>query len=96
MDRIDRTGRFGLISLSINSTPWKNGNAVNIVHVTTCSGYAHGDFTSLIHLPASLMTAPAAAAGRADCPLSYFCTWAGPNFSKGPGKWKNEESDHSL
>ncbi|RCG22758.1 hypothetical protein DQ384_34700 [Sphaerisporangium album] len=44
--RIDRTGRFGPISGNINSMPWKNGSAVNIVHVTTCSGSAHGDFTS--------------------------------------------------
>jgi hypothetical protein len=36
-----------------------------------------------------------AAAGRADCPSSWFCVWVDVDFVGGPGKWQGNESNYT-
>jgi hypothetical protein len=37
------------------------------------------------------VSAAALARARSDCPATWFCVWADANFSRGPGKWQNDE-----
>jgi hypothetical protein len=44
--RLNRTGRFGPLTVPVGTLPPSSGSAINRVHIYTCSWVAHGIYTS--------------------------------------------------